>query len=171
MTKEQGDGDARFSKTQENLWNQIWVSRSSHTELQIKPNGTLADRIFDLFFCKCSPSSPHCSYLVISNRRRMNARGFSWNQMFASQMALQPVSLSTHLRVVTGTQTSWSSISGVYLGVRRHIPMRHIPIATFTNATFTLSFYQISVFSGQIPIGDIYQISDRSCIISDRSYW
>ena len=118
MTKEQGDGDARFSKTQENLWNQIWVSRSSHTELQIKPNGTLADRIFDLFFCKCSPSSPHCSYLVISNRRRMNARGFSWNQMFASQMALQPVSLSTHLRVVTGTQTSWSSISGVYLGVR-----------------------------------------------------
>ena len=137
MTKEQGDGDARFSKTQENLWNQIWVSRSSHTELQIKPNGTLADRIFDLFFCKCSPSSPHCSYLVISNRRRMNARGFSWNQMFASQMALQPVSMSTHLRVVTGTQTSWSSISGVYLGVRRHIPMRHIPIATFTNATFT----------------------------------
>ena len=40
----------------------------------------------------------------------------------------------------------------------------------YSLATFTHSSYQISIFSGQIPIGDIYHISDRSCIISDRSY-
>ena len=48
------------------------------------------------------------------------------------------------------------------------MPMQHIATATFTHRRH--SFYQISVFSGQIPIGDIYQISDRSCITSDRSY-